>query len=60
MDDIKLLLDEVLADKAVGRLQARTLAWPANVEVIGRLGDKRKSLRATMKVVRRRTSASEG
>lgn len=60
MNDMKTLLDRVLADKEAGRLQARVLAWPAKIEVIERLGDTRNSLRATVKVVRRRTSAREG
>lgn len=56
MDDTKALQDRVLADKAAVRLKVRTLEWPAKIEVIERFRDAAKSLRASKKVVRRRTS----
>ena len=39
MDINKPLIDQVLPDKAVGRLKARALAWPDKIKTIERLRD---------------------
>ncbi len=45
----KPLIDQVLADKAAGRLKARALAWPDKVKTIERLRDATELARQSMR-----------
>lgn len=60
MDEMKELLERVLADKAASRLKARALAWPEKIKVIERLRDAKSEARRTMRVVGRAGATSPG
>ncbi len=60
MDEMKELLERVLADKAASRLKARALAWPEKIKVIERLRDATAEARRTMRVVGRTGATSPG
>lgn len=59
VDGMKVLLERVLADKAAARLSAQALAWPEKIAVIERLRDARAEALKTMRVVGRRSAASQ-
>jgi hypothetical protein len=60
MDEMKDLLERVLADKAASRLKAQALAWPEKIKVIERLRAATAEARKTMRVIGRAGAPSPG